>query len=41
MTKIIAKIKDFISRFMNVMSNLIEAMARYNNPGGSDYWCGD
>lgn len=41
MTKIMDKIKDLISRFVNVMSKLLEAMARYNNHGGTDYWCGD
>jgi hypothetical protein len=40
MTKIMAKIKDLISRFVNVMSNLFEAMARDSNPRGDDFWFG-
>jgi hypothetical protein len=40
MTKIMAKVKDLISHFVKVVSNLFEAMARDYNPKGDDFWFG-
>jgi hypothetical protein len=40
MTERMAKIKDLISRFVNVISNLLESMAQDSNPRGDDFWFG-